>query len=63
VIPFEIIIMVAIIISISDNSIFQNAKLEEVRKLRHNKKRRQRINQNIADSNDDSNKELLYVNS
>ena len=37
--------------------------LEEVRKLRHNKKRRQRIDQNIADSNDDSNKEVLYANS
>jgi hypothetical protein len=35
--------------------------LEEVRKLRHNKKRRQRIDQNIADSNDDSNKEVLYA--
>ena len=37
--------------------------LEEVRKLRHIKKRRQRIDQNIADSNDDSNKEVLYANS
>ena len=37
--------------------------LEEVRKLRHNKKRRQRIDQNIADSNDDSNKEIPYINS
>ena len=37
--------------------------LEEVRKLRRNKKRRQRMDQNIADSNDDSNKEVLYVNS
>ena len=37
--------------------------LEEVRKLRHNKKRRQGIDQNIADSNDDSNKEVLYANS
>ena len=37
--------------------------LEEVRKSRHNKKRRQRIDQNIAESNDDSNKEVLYVNS
>lgn len=37
--------------------------LEEVRKLRHNKKRRQRIDQNIADSNDDSNEEVLYANS
>ena len=36
---------------------------EEVRKLRHNKKRRQRIDQNIADSNDDSNKEVPYINS
>ena len=35
----------------------------EVRKSRHNKKRRQRIDQNIAESNDDSNKEVLYVNS
>ena len=37
--------------------------LEEVRKLRHIKKRRQRIDQNIADSNDDSNEEVLYANS
>jgi hypothetical protein len=37
--------------------------LEEVRKLRHNKKRRQRIDQNIADSNDDGGKkkEVLYA--
>jgi ElaB/YqjD/DUF883 family membrane-anchored ribosome-binding protein len=39
--------------------------LEEVRKLRHNKKRRQRIDQNIADSNDDGGKkkEVLCANS
>src|SRR5918911_3087521 len=38
--------------------------LEEVRKLRHNKKRRQRIDQNIADSNYDGGKkkEVLYAN-
>jgi hypothetical protein len=37
--------------------------LEEVRRLRHNKRRRQRIDQNISDDDDGGKKEVLYVNS
>jgi hypothetical protein len=37
--------------------------LEEVRRLRHNKRRRQRIDQNISDDDDGDKKEVLYVNS